>query len=355
MDYRDKILQIVRYRPQLPSAVAKGLGVNTIIAGAMLSEMVSKRILRISNLKIGSSPLYYLPDNEALLEEFKDSLDRKNLDTFELLKEKRVLREVDQSPLTRVCLKNLKDFSKPLEVQYDGKTELFFKWFLLSDDQAKEIISEILNPKKLVVEKHEAPVDQALREKIEREARSQKTDAPDTTSVAKPSIDETKPIAEIHKEVVKEAVEKAVVTKDVKKKDKPSPVPKTETKPKDEPKSTTKGEEQQPLTTTHLADDDLVRDVAEYCKDNKIGILWHEVKRKGAECHFEITIPSPVGRLTYFAFAKSKKRVNDTDLSQAYVAGQLRKLPVVFLSRGELSKKAAELLKDLKGITFATL
>src|SRR3989344_5379188 len=153
-DYREKVLQLIKYRPQLSSAVAKSLGVNTIIAGAMLSEMVSKKVLRVSNLKIGSSPLYYLPQNEAMLEEFKDNLDEKSLRAFDIIRERRVVRDSDQSPLVRVCLKQIKDFAKPLEVTYNGRTELFYKWFLLSDAQAKEIISSILNPDDLVVQGH---------------------------------------------------------------------------------------------------------------------------------------------------------------------------------------------------------
>ena len=89
-------------------------------------------------------------------------------------------------------------------------------------------------------------------------------------------------------------------------------------------------------------------------KDNGICINSHEIKRKNAEIHLEIEVPSPVGQLTYFCLAKAKKKVSESDLSTAYVNGQIRKLPVVFLSRGELSKKAGELLKDLKGLSFTS-
>jgi len=37
------------------------------------------------------------------------------------------------------------------------------------------------------------------------------------------------------------------------------------------------------------------------------------------------------------------------------VQGQLRKLPVIILSPGELGKKAAEMLPSLKGVTYHRL
>ena len=57
-----------------------------------------------------------------------------------------------------------------------------------------------------------------------------------------------------------------------------------------------------------------------------------------------IKIPSVMGELEYYCKAKNKKTVNDSDLSSAVVQGQLKKLPVMFLTTGELSKKAKEFL-----------
>jgi len=64
-------------------------------------------------------------------------------------------------------------------------------------------------------------------------------------------------------------------------------------------------------------------------------------------------LESSVGYLRYYCKAKAKKRVNDGDLSSAYVQGHLRKLPVLFLSYGEPTKRAKEMLgKEFRNILF---
>ncbi len=59
-----------------------------------------------------------------------------------------------------------------------------------------------------------------------------------------------------------------------------------------------------------------------------------------------LKIPSPVGHLNYFCRAKNKKRVNDGDLSSFFVSAQMRKMPGLFLTVGELTKKAKDLLEN---------
>ena len=55
-------------------------------------------------------------------------------------------------------------------------------------------------------------------------------------------------------------------------------------------------------------------------------------------------MPSVVGEVDYYCKARKKKRINDGDLSSAYVQGHVKKLPVLFLTTGELTKKAKEML-----------
>ncbi|MEM4264005.1 MAG: hypothetical protein QW666_03890, partial [Candidatus Woesearchaeota archaeon] len=112
VDYRDKILSMAKLSPVLPVQVAKALNTNSLFASAMLSELVSKDLLKVSNIKIGSSPLYYIPELGGQLQAYADKLNAKDKKTYDLLKEKKVLREIDLDPLTRVSIKNIKDFSR---------------------------------------------------------------------------------------------------------------------------------------------------------------------------------------------------------------------------------------------------
>ena len=90
---------------------------------------------------------------------------------------------------------------------------------------------------------------------------------------------------------------------------------------------------------------------------DKHNISIHELTTIKKKTEFDITIeiPSPLGGLVYFCKAKNSKRISNSDLSSAYVQGQLKKLPVVFLSPGELAKPAKIFMKDLKGLTVSRL
>ena len=71
IEYRDKIIALCRQKgPVLPLEVAKLMKTETWKAGAMLSEMTENKILLISTIKVGGSPLYYLPDQQEKLELF---------------------------------------------------------------------------------------------------------------------------------------------------------------------------------------------------------------------------------------------------------------------------------------------
>lgn len=70
------------------------------------------------------------------------------------------------------------------------------------------------------------------------------------------------------------------------------------------------------------------------------------IVKKSTELDFIIKIPSPVGPLRYFCKAKTKKKVTHADLSALYVQGETKKLPVLFLTKGELNKKAKGMLEN---------
>ena len=90
-----------------------------------------------------------------------------------------------------------------------------------------------------------------------------------------------------------------------------------------------------------------------FFEKNKIKVISNEIVKKNSEIDFIVEIPSVVGNLQYYCKAKNKKRINDSDLSNAFVKGQFKKLPVLVISPGELSGKAQEILaKELNNITF---
>ena len=78
-----------------------------------------------------------------------------------------------------------------------------------------------------------------------------------------------------------------------------------------------------------------------------------KILKANKEAEFVVKIPSALGGLSYYCKAVNKKKSGDKDLSSAFVQGQTRKLPVLFLTTGELTKKANEMLKkEFKGMVF---
>ena len=64
------------------------------------------------------------------------------------------------------------------------------------------------------------------------------------------------------------------------------------------------------------------------------------IKRKNKDIECIIFVPSPVGDVEYFCKIKDKKKCNDNDLAGAYVDGQTRNLPMLFITTGDVTKKA---------------
>lgn len=301
MEYREQVLNLARQQPILPTAVAKALNTNTILAGAILSELCSKGHLKASTIKVGGSPLYYIPGNEHQLLNHTNNLNEKDRRTVDKLKEAKIIRESDTDPLTRVSLSQIKDFAYPLIVQYDGKEERFYKWFALDDKEAENRIREILEPKQTtqeptIKEAPEAPEPQPKQPLTQTEQPKEKNE---------PKTEQPKP----------------------------SP------KPKEKPK--------QPTTT-------FWDDVHAFLTKNNITLEEKQTNRKN-DYDLIITVPSAMGNLTYYCKAKRKKRITDADLSNAYVHGQVKKLPVIYLTDGELTKKAKDIKNQLKGLTVTTL
>jgi len=289
MEYREKILSLAQTAPLLPSGVAKALNTDTMLAGAMLSEMCAKGILKTSTLKVGGSPLYYKPGNETQLLNHLGSLNEKDRRAALKLKEEKIIRETEADPLTRVCLATVKDFAKPLIVAYENNQETFWKWFELSDKEAEELIRNKLEPQKIT------PTQKVQPEPIKA----------DPKTIEKPKA-EAKTV----------------------------PVQGTlAPKPKQEPAG------------------DFWDKIHGFCAQNSITLHEKTTVKKKTDFDMIVEIPSPVGTLSYYCKARSKKKITDADISAAYVQGQIKKLPVIFLTDGELTKQAQTVLAQLKGIT----
>lgn len=133
-EIKEKILSILRIRgPSLPVHIASETGLSILFASAFLSELVSERKIKISSMKIGSSPIYFLPRHEPSLEKFSQYLKSKERDAFILLKEKKFLKDKNQDPAIRVALRSVRDFAIP----FRRNEEIIWRYFLIPESEFK--------------------------------------------------------------------------------------------------------------------------------------------------------------------------------------------------------------------------
>ena len=301
MDSKERVIQTIRIRgPVIPAQIAKVIGTDILMASAMLSELVSKNILKISHVKFGSTPLYYLPGQESKLQDFAKNLHEKEKRAYDLLMQKKILRDKTSEPVVRVALRNIKDFAVPLQVKINGNVEVFWKWYLISNEEAAKIIKETIKfdePKKEI-----KPVQEAITRKEQEKPKEEQ------------------------KQIKKEELKRVIPREEIKNEEKKIFVDKT-------------------------AEDKFLSEVKRFFEKSSINLIEQKIVKKNSDLDLVIEVPSAVGSLIYYCKARSKKRISDSDLSSAFVQGQLKKLPVLFLTKGELTKKAKDMLsKEFKSI-----
>ncbi|MEM3127143.1 MAG: hypothetical protein QW331_03700 [Candidatus Woesearchaeota archaeon] len=307
-DQRDEILNFVKeHGPVLPSHVAKAAKLSILFASAYLSELADKKYIKISWIKVGGSPLYYAPGQQEKLEKYIDNLNDKDKETFILLKEKKLLKDDEQSPLLRVSLRNLKDFAVPIQIN----DQLYWKYYLLRDEEVKSVYEKLF----------------ALKpETTKEEIKEQKTEK--QLSLAG---------QEIKEEVLQEPLKR--------KRGRPK---KTKA---EEPKEIT---EQQ--TKSELPKDEFTIKAEEFFISHDMDIIECSIIKKGKEIEFIVMLPTPFGKTKYFCRVINKKSINEGDLSLTLLRAHYKKLPGLLLAPGKLAKKANEmLLKEAEGLLFKEL
>ena len=321
---KDAVLKVVQMKgPVIPNDVRKELGGENLIIGAILSELSGEGKVKVTNTKVGGTPAYYCLGAEARLVNMIRYLNEKDRNTAEVLKQKKVLKDSEQTPLLRVSLRNIKDFAKPLEVNIKGQKEIYWKWFLTPIQEAEQIIFKKIKP--------------AFKPEIK---------APEPTPIIKKEavIEQKTPDAEIKKETKPAEVIK--VKEKIKEKKEIKPLVVAGAK-----KEETQKELGIPTEDLEREKDIFFKKIWEYFKTNDIQIVDYKIIRKKSEIEFTIAVPSRIGSQEYYCKAKSKAKVNDGDLSSVYVQGQAKKLPVIFITTGELTKKAKDMLsRDFKGM-----
>ncbi|QQG39077.1 MAG: hypothetical protein HYS32_01300 [Candidatus Woesearchaeota archaeon] len=296
---------VKRNGPVLPIKISKSINTNVIMASAVLSVLVSDKKVKLTHENIGGSPLYYVQGQETRLQ---DTLGEKyngvKREAYLMIKENKVLRDGDLSIPVRLALREMKDFAVPLDVNIGKGIERYWRWYLINNNQVKEI----LIPKTKVEEV-------AVKEEIVK---------PNEVKVKKKTEDKPKLIVQKSEKAREE--------------------------PKIEVKQVEVKEEEKEDVKTKIG---FYNDVDSYFTENKVIILKEEIVKRDKDFNFVVEIPSSLGNLKYFVKVRNKKKISDADLSLAFSQAQQENLPMIFLTNGEITKKAKEILeKNLKGVVF---
>lgn len=177
-ELRDKILEIVKKEgPILPAQVSQKVVSNVLFTAAILSDLVRQGQVQISKARIGNSPVYYAKGQEPKLQMLYKHLGEKPRKVYEILKEKRILRDKELESWQRVAVREIKDFAIMLSVNYHTGQEIFWKWYMTPDEEAKQKIIDVLKKeepkeKEETKKKEELPKKEPKKEEKKEEKQA---------------------------------------------------------------------------------------------------------------------------------------------------------------------------------------
>ncbi|MDO8467680.1 MAG: hypothetical protein Q7S56_01885 [Nanoarchaeota archaeon] len=284
---KDKIMSTLKYRgPSLPVHIANATGQSMLFSGAFLSELLAEKKIKISDMKVGSSPIYFLEGQEPQLENFTKYLKGKEREAFEILKEKKFLRDKNLSPVIRIALRSIKDFAVPLKYN----EEIYWKYYTIP---TSTFSPDIFAPERIHIKQPE--------EKIVKQETEEK---------------EVITSSEEEKEVIILPEEKPKIHK---------------TKKQAKKKKTAK------------QDDKFFNKVKDYLSSKSIEIIGMEGMTKN-----DLTLKVKAKNKEKLLIAYNKKKISETEIIRAHKKAEEARLPYIILTMGETPKKTISLMDALK-------
>jgi hypothetical protein len=284
----DVLAMIEKSGPLLPIKICKELNITTIFAGALLSDLSSTKKIKVSNTKIGGSPVYYAPGQESKLDMLYSKLKDPEKNIYDLLKGEKILEDSSLNPLQRVAIREIKDFAIKLDLTNGS---IFWKWHLTLDDEAESLIRSKLNANK------PKEVQSTITEQPKEEVKEEFKETPQEELKKEEKIEEK--IEEV-KEEPKEIKEK----------------PKKSTKKKYD-----------------------LTEIIHNLEEKEIKVSAEETIKKNSEYNLLVDIKSSIGKIKFLAKFSAKKTVSDKDLIVAQHEAQSKKLPLLYITPGRATKK----------------
>jgi hypothetical protein len=316
---QDRIIDILRTKgPSLPIQISKMMQINSIFASAFLSELLNDKRIRVSNLKVGGSPLYYLEGQEKELEGFYKYLHPKEVEAFLLIKEKKVLKDSELEPAIRVAISSIRDFAGT----FKKDEELYWRYRFVTNEEIKEILEPKIAPK--------IRIDRIKVEKPKFEHRI-RTEKP---KVERPKLEPKEEIKLERREIpVKIKIPSVKKPEELHEPEFQNPLVVKVQEPikKEKPKSI------------------FALKIIEFLNRNNLKVI-EEKDYKAKEYNCILQIDSELGPINFLTQAKDKKTINDSDVKKLLSSAQSIPLPALILYTGNLSKKASEYIEKYYSI-----
>jgi len=293
-DKKTKILSILESGgPSIPVRISKAIGMDPVFASALLAELLSAKTIKMSNMKIGASPMYLIPGQEQRLEEHIGHLKSGEKEAYIKLKERKLLSDEEEAPAIRVALRNLKDFASAFKF----KDKIMWRYTFTPQEE----IQKILDP-----EKKKSP------KKIENE-----NEETSETKRDKVSHDKSEEVEEISVEKTEESKEESKTIEPI----------------------FNKREEKEPKENNQS----FLEEIESFLKNQNTEIVAiEEVDKK------KVIARIKTENREALLFAFNKKRINEQELMKCYKKSKAVALSYKIIVRGDLTKKMNETIDACK-------
>jgi len=286
---KERIFSFLQNRgPSIPVRVAKETGLSMLFASAFLSELISETRIKTSHMKVGGSPIYLIPGQENLLENFSQYLGNKEKEVLAILKGKKFLIDTEQLPSVRVALRDLKDFAVP----FKRGEETILRYFLIPESELSSKEIPIIEKKETIIE----PI--VVKEEI----------------IIEPIVEKKEMISEVLEVLKEEKVEH-----------------------KEKPKKKEKRK------TSKKNDEKFFEKVKEFLSSKSFEIINIESFGKG-----ELVLRIKENRNEFILVALNKKRLTEVDIIKSHKRASAAGLKYRILMIGELNKNIENLINASK-------
>ena len=319
----DKVYDIVRKEPVLPVEVASKLGVDSFLARAYLTQLVDSGKIRITQETVVGIPVYFVSGQE-------------------LLANSKIKKLVESSKPTP------KTFAPPTQT---GKSPEIDK----KRAEFKARLEEI--------EKREQ-LDK------ERKAKARPKPKPKLVKPKEPEVpdvgEEPEPVTTINVPITVGVEAEIEEPKQEARAERGSAGPSGTSSALEKPKpSLLKAQAEQSSDGPSKIVTDFAREAKKFITGEPSSLVdtslaWlsgvgasienKELRKRGKEATIIANVPSGIGKMKFLIFVINKKTISESDLSLAYSEGVQKKLPVLILSRGKLSKIAQNYKQVISGV-----